>query len=328
MTAETEVSGQESEVRSQVNVRADGIAGPIRDLAQKQLEYGLPDAEFASQLSLGYSGSSWGKMKAGNFPGNQEKALRAVRRALAALAGGLAPSKGKFVLFEHVQGVFDALEVARENERPNRLVILVEAMGMGKSTMAKQLVQRAGATLLEGRPTWSNSYNATLTDFAEALGLSVPVPSSARLEKAIVDDLKASPRLFAVDEANFFTGDGLNFVKYVLNSTDCVMVLLTLPEDYARWTAANRHESRQLVRRSVAIFRAPPVAARDVTSVQAAGWPDLYLNGSAPKIASAANRFGGLDFVVRVLEEIDPDAGEEDAEAAISRVCDTLEQKR
>jgi hypothetical protein len=166
---------------------------------------------------------------------------------------------------------------------------------------------------------------AALKDIAAGLGLDDHFSGRHDGERLILRELKAAPRVLAIDEANYFTPDGLNFIKAVLNQTRCVVVLATLPEDYARWTAANRHQTRQLVRRSVGIFRAPSVSARDVRSIQAAGWPELHLNGSAAKVAAAANRFGGLDLVVRILEEVDPH-DPDDATGAIERIMGSLEQ--
>lgn len=322
------MNDQSSELRVQSSerVRLDSVPGPVAELAKLQVSYGLPDEAFAKQVRLGYTGSTWGKIKAGTFDGNTEKALRAVRQALSAAREGLDPSEGRFVIFQHVKALLMSLKLARQELGPDRLVILAADMGMGKTEIAKYLERYEGAVRIDGRPSWSNSYMATLRDFADALGLGEEFRGVATLERAIEKELKLNPRLIVVDEANEFTGQGLDFIKYLLNRTRTVVVLLTLPEDYARWTATNRQKSRQLVRRSIVILRPSAVSPQDVASLQQAGWPELYLSPKAlPKIAAAANRFAGLNLVARVLEDMDP-AADDDAEDALERVLTMLEK--
>lgn len=310
------------------NIRPDAQDGPVAELAALQRKYGLADDAFVKQVRLGYSGSSWGKIKAGNFPGNAEKAAAAVVKSLAFSAGGLDPSHGRFVLFPHVQTLLDSVKIARLTPGSDHLVILAADMGMGKTEIAKYLEREMEAVRVDGRPSWSNSYMATLLDIADGIGIGQEYRGVAALERAIERELRHNPRLLVVDEANEFTGQGLDFVKYLLNRTQTVVVLLTLPEDYARWSATNRHKSRQLVRRSVVILRPPAVSAKDVISLQRAGWPDVYLPKELPpKIAAAANKFAGLNLVARVFEETDPSVPG-DAIDALTRVQMYLEKDR
>ena len=299
-------------------------AAALEELAALQVEHGLADEAFSKQVKLGYSGSSWGKIKAGTFSGSWEKASASVKRALITARGGIARSVGRFVLFEHIDALLSGIALAREEEGPNRLLIVVGKMGMGKTEIARYLAREEEAAVVEGRPAWAGSYMAALGDFAAALGLQGDWRSVAAAEQAVVEELRLSPRLIVVDEGNYFSSQGLNFLKLVLNRSRSVVVLLTLPPDFARMLATNRHESRQLVRRAVAILQIPDVSERDVRSMHAAGWPDVAINGHAPQVAAAANKFGGFDLVARVLDEADPADGE-DLPAAVARVRGRLD---
>lgn len=292
---------------------------PIDELADIQAKHGLSDEAFARQVGLGYSGSSWGKIKNGNFPGSWDKALAAVKRALVAARGGIARSVGRFVLFEHIEALIAGVELAKGEEGPNRLLIVVGPMGMGKTEIARYLVREHSAIAVEGRPAWERSYIATLADFAEAIGCYGPWRSVAQAEAAVVEALRTTPRTLVIDEGNYFSVAGLNFLKLLLNRTRAVIVLLTLPPDFTRMLGEKSHETRQLVRRSVAILHIPAVSERDVRSLHAAGWPEVGLNGTGPKLAEAANKFGGYDLVTRVLDEADPQEPD-DLAGAIERV--------
>lgn len=323
MKTEPESNNLEPETASRI--RLDAVPGPVKELAELQVAHGLSDAAFAESVRLGFVGSTWGKIKAGTFDGNLEQALRKVRLALTrATTKGLDPAAGRFVMFEHVRGVLSGVRIAQQTpQSQNRLIVFLGNTGMGKTEIAKHLERELGATRVDGQPSWGSSYMAALSDIALALGVHERIQSRHQAERAILNELRSAPRLLVIDEANYFTTDGLNFIKAIMNLTQAVVVLCTLPDDFLRWKSANRHETRQLVRRSVGVLRAPPVTARDVLSVQAAGWPDLHITAAAPKVAAAANKIAGYDLVVRFLEELDPD-DPEDVDSALARAMEQL----
>jgi len=132
----------------------------------------------------------------------------------------------------------------------------------------------------------------------------------------VLDALARSPQLLVVDEANHFSRELVNFLKTILNETRCAILLCTLPGHLARMSAVHSEESRQLLRRAVAIVHVPPVSSADVMALHAGLYADLVLGSAAPAVASAANRLHRLDTVVRIFEEAEPGEADDVPRAA------------
>ena len=89
---------------------------PVQELTRIQKERGLPDADFARTIRFDYSGSVWGKIKAGTFNGSLPKAVLATKRALAfAITGRAIEAEHGTVMFDHVTATVDAVELARHS---------------------------------------------------------------------------------------------------------------------------------------------------------------------------------------------------------------------
>lgn len=292
----------------------------VLELKGIQESLGLPDADFARVVRFAYSGSSWGKIKAGTFAGNAEKALGAVKRALAShRAGGDVEVRHGIVVLTHVQLALDAVAIARVARDEHRLVILAGEPGAGKSSTAAMLGAEFGGHYLHAHPSWAASYLRSLISLARALGMSGDFRSTGAAETGILDHLGASPGLIIIDEANHFSRELVNFLKTILNETRCTLVLCTLPGHLARMNAVHSEESRQLLRRAVAVIHIPPVSSADVLAIHAALFPDVPLGTAAVSLAAAANRMHRVDTIVRVFEETEP--GEvDDLPRAIDRV--------
>jgi energy-coupling factor transporter ATP-binding protein EcfA2 len=294
--------------------------GPVLDLAALQREMSLPDGDFARVVRFEYSGSSWGKIKNGTFSGNAAKALGAVSRSLAsAKTGGMVETEDGVVILPHVRDAIDAVTIARTATDEHRMVLIVGHSGGGKSCTARMLASRFSGRYMHAHPSWARSYMQCLTEMARGLGLSSDYRSAGEAERRILDNLGRSPSLVVIDEANHFSRDAINFLKTILNETRCCLVLCTLPNHLARMNAEHAEESRQLLRRSVAIIHIPPVSSADVAALHCSLAPEVSLNGYAPALASAANRHHRLDTVVRILQEANP-ADEQDVPRAVERV--------
>lgn len=295
-------------------------AAAVVRLAAIQEARRLPDSDFARVVRLEYSGSSWGKMKAGTWSGNAEKALAAVKRSLALATSGRAmQSEGEVVLFDHVQEAIDAVEIARGARDEHRLVVIAGHSGSGKSVTGRLLAERFGGEHIHAHPSWAGSYLRCLVEIGRGLGLPGEHRACGVAERAILDALAASPRLIVIDEANHFTRDGLNFLKTLINETRCAVVLCTLPSHLARLAAEHAEESRQLIRRAVAIVHIPPVTSEDVIALHRVLAPEVELGSSTLALASLANKHHRLDTVARVLAHADA-ADAEDLPRAIQRV--------
>lgn len=296
----------------------------VMELAEIQTTLGLPDGDFARTVKFSYSGSSWGKIKSGTFSGSAEKALRAVKAALNSyrVGGDIEILRGH-VVFPHIRQALDAVAIARNAGDEHKLVIVCGDSGAGKSVTARLLGDEFGGHYLHAHPSWQGSYLRSLIGLAGALGLSTDFRSTGAAEMAVLAALEQSPALLVIDEANHFSREFVNFLKTILNETRCCLVLFTLPGHLARLSAVHSEESRQLLRRAVAIIHIPPVSSADVMAMHSGLYADLHLGYAAPSIASAANRLHRLDSVRRIFDEAEP-SEPDDLPRAIERVEKSL----
>lgn len=292
----------------------------VLELADLQKTLGLPDADFVRTVKLSYSGSSWGKIKSGTFSGNEAKALRECKRALAShRTGGPVAVRLGDVIFDHIDQAVDAVAIARTAMDEHKLVIVSGTWGSGKSTTARHIVETFRGYHFHAKPSWAGSYLRALIGIAQAIGLGSTFRSVGEAETKVLQALEASPCLLVIDEANHFSKDSLNFLKTILNETRCAIVLFTLPGHLARIAATHSEETRQLLRRAVSIVHIGPISSAEVMAVQAGLYPEITLGHAAPLIASCANRHYRLDTVRRIFDEADPN-DPEDLPRAVDRV--------
>ena len=284
------------------------IYAPVLQLAHLQKLRNLPDADFARVVKFDYSGSVWAKIKAGKHNGQVGKAVTAVKRALSlAQTGRVIEADGDIVIFDHVLDAEAAVQLALAARDEHRIALVVGPSGSGKSKTLEFLHRKYGGDFLNGHPDWSHSYMSVVEDFADGIGLAAQFRSARTAQRAILADLKARPRLICVDEANYFNRDGLNLIKAIANETRCALALGTLPDDLRRLNAEHNHETRQVIRRAVAIIPIPQVDSSMVSALHCARYPKLVLNSHGPGVASLANKYHRIDTVVRVFEETDPE---------------------
>lgn len=310
----------------QKNEEGGGQRSPLREasavleLADIQKTLGLPDGDFVRTVKLAYSGSSWGKIKSGTFSGNDEKALREAKRALASYrTGGPVSVRLGDVVFEHIEEALEAVTVAKTARDEHKLVIVSGTWGSGKSTTARHIVETFGGHYFHARPSWAGSYLRALSGIATAIGLGDGFHSVGVAETKVLAALEASPCLLVIDEANHFSKECLNFLKTILNETKCVIVLFTLPGHLARIAATHSEETRQLLRRAVSIVHIGPISSADVMAVHSGLYPEIHLGHAAPAIAACANRHYRMDTVRRIFDEADP-VDADDLPRAVERV--------
>lgn len=295
-------------------------AAAVTELVDIQKSLGLPDADFTRTVKLSYSGSSWGKIKAGTFSGNEAKALREVKRTLASYrTGGPVQVKLGDVVFDHIDAAIEAVTVARTATDEHKLVIVSGCWGSGKTTTARHICNKFGGHYFHAKPSWAKSYFRALLGIAAAIGLGTSFRSEGDAEAKVLAALEASPALLVIDEANHFNRDCLNFLKTILNETKCAIVLFTLPGHLARIAATHSEETRQLLRRAVSIVHIGQVSSAEVMAIHSGLYPEITLGHHAPAIASAANRHYRMDTVRRIFDEADPH-DPEDLPRAIERV--------
>ena len=296
---------------------------PLIKLARIQHLKNTPDGDFVRIVRFDYSGSAWGKMKCGNFNGNISNAVSAIKRALAfAQQNRVIEAEGATIMFDHVIDAGAACQIAKSNAGRNdehRIIFVVGAAGSGKTGTLKYLHEKFGGDFVNAHPDWKKSYMSSLTEFAQGIGITTSFHRVHQLQTAILDDLQVRPRLIAIDEANYFCAEMLDFIKAICNETHCILALGTLPSDLRRLNATHNHEMRQVIRRAVAIIKIPQVDSDMVIAVHAARYAALALNGHALAVANLANEYHRMDTVIRVFDETDPE-DEQDIPNALKRV--------
>ena len=294
----------------------------VTELAAIQKNLGIPDGDFALSIKLPYSGSSWGKIKAGTFSGAQAKAIRAVKVALATYrTGGTTEVKHGTVVFSYIRDILDAVEIAKFATDEHKLVVVCGQQGSGKTAIAKLLEREHGGHRLNQRPSNHRSYMRALMKFAAGIGVVPNFKSSGEAEETIISALKSAPCHIGIDEANYFSKEFIGFLKAILNETACCLTVFLLPHQLARMAAESAEESRQFLRRSIGIFHIPAVSSMTVMTIHGALFSHILLGENAPQITSAAGMHNHIDTVIDIFNDADPE-DPEDLKQAIKRVKD------
>jgi len=280
----------------------------VKALANIQKNRVLSDADFARVVKLTYSGSVWGKIKNGTFNGRITKAVWAVKQALSTATNGHPlGADGGIVVFDHVADAVAGVSLARANGDEHKLVIIAGVSGSGKTQTLKYLHYKFGGDCFDADPDWARSYMSCLEGFSKGIGLSGDFNGVRGTQRAILQDLQNRPRLICVDEANYFNKDGLNFIKTITNKTKSALALGMLPNYLRRLNAEHNEETRQMIRRAVAIIPLPLVDSDMVFALQQASFPRVAINGQVGQIVNLANKYHRLDTVVRVFEDVNLD---------------------
>lgn len=292
----------------------------VKALAQIQNNLGLKDIPFAKQFRLGLHGANWGKIRAGTYDGSFSKALVKLQLALESYANpGTGETEEGIVVLSHVREACDAMKIAVNAEDEHRLVLIAGLRGSGKSRAMALVAHKFPGHQMEALPSWAGGYLNFLNKFAAGVNVA-PSRSAGDAEDAILSSLINNPSPIYIDEFNYFSPAGINFLKAVLNKTHCPIMTATVPHYLSRMAADTRtaQESAQLLRRAVAIIHIPAVTDREVIQVQRALFPDLDLNSGeiGQQIAKAANRTSRLDSVVSILADAESAA---DIPTAIAR---------
>jgi len=292
----------------------------VSRLAEIQQELCLKDIQFASQLRLGMHGANWGKILAGTYDGSHVKAITKLQVALESWANPVSgDTEEGIVILRHVQEALDAVEIALAADDEHRLVVISGPRGSGKSRSISLIHAKYGGYSQEALPSWSGSYLNFLNKFGAGLGVA-PSTSAGLAETAILNAVGAMNKpVICIDEFNYFSPSGINFMKAMLNVTTAVQVVSTIPHYLARMACDTKtaQEAAQYLRRAVAIIHIPAVTDRDVNQIQKALFPSLLLQpGQAHAVAAAANRKSRLDSVVTIFADTD---GHEDLASAILR---------
>ncbi len=280
-------------------------------LRQIQTEQGLKDPEFAKLLHFKLHHANWGKIIAGTYVGDFSKALVNFEVSLDEYENqGLGELEDGIVVLKHVKEALDATEIGIAAEDEHRLTIVSGVRGAGKTRTLQLVHTKHGGFITGARPSWSKSYLNFLNGIACTPGMELGEFRGSRdAETHLLKFMKANPRkTLCIGEFNYFCSDGIGFMKTALNETDWAFTVDTIPFHLNRMASdrSTAQESAQLLRRTVAIIKIPPVSPRTVESIRKAMFPDLDLNGRLNEIATVANQFDRIDTVRQILEDADP----------------------
>lgn len=292
----------------------DGQREVLRQLCAQRDELGLSDGEFVRK-HLTLSSTTWSRINNGTYGADVGSAfvklegnlrqIRVERAQASRTTGGSA-----WYRLVPQQSVIDAVSQAKLKPAsdPDRAVFFLAPTGGGKTATARQLKVMHDGILVEARESWRDSYYAALCDVGLAAGISEDEIGTGKhsAEQALLRKLRANRRVLIIDEGEYFGARTINLLKLLLNQTDTVIVVMTIPVLFTRWQARSWEESKQLNRRAHAVIVAGPVLPDDVA---------LFLAGaglSAPAavcavITKAANEFGSYDTVREIVAELAAD---------------------
>jgi len=249
----------------------------------------------------------------------QEANLRAAVALIEVLSES-APGEGICETLGPVAMLTEAVKslVKTHEASPARVVVCLGESGIGKTTAARTLVGKFGATIcmMEANVCVGDTPNAFLGALLVALGRSnddIPGGKAARLGMAVAM-LNAKRRCVIIDEAHHLGRDALNTVKALVNLTPGGFVLLCIPTLWKRLESAAFMEARQLTTNRLHAMIELELGGADVAQYLIFMRPDLFDEAKksaqpAMKILAAAKRPGGnfafVRDVVRALESLE-----------------------
>jgi type II secretory pathway predicted ATPase ExeA len=286
-----------------------------------ELQGRMSNQRFADKLSC--TVSSWGRIVSGNYHAKDtSRMLEKLIVDLAAIEKSLA--KDNATAASDIAGVslirMGMAAVDRAfNEARDRLVVVLSPTGGGKTTFVRALaVKHKGMIMVEATETWRSSYLAACHSLLRALGVeSAGLPGGTRAaESMLLEMLRHSPKLIAIDEAHYFGPGTINLVKAILNHTASTVVMLSIPDLWSRMQKTAWQESEQLRSRTCAVVRVTELSRADVEMVFARAFEGALRAGRIEQdaanemvgaIRAEANRFGLMATVSRIVAEIGAD---------------------
>jgi hypothetical protein len=285
----------------------------VIDLIELQKSTGKTDADFTRSMGFRFSPSTWNKVKNMTYFNDLTRIHKECESALSRARSGaheMVVTLGNIVVLKHVKQVLDAVDIAKARTDEHGLVIVVGKQGAGKSAIERAVHAKHPGHYMHARPSWGGGYLMFLKMFAAGIGIQSNFKSAGEGETAIINAAHADPnQVIIIGEFNHCSANSINFLKSILNETSWKLLLGTIPSHLARMAsdATLAEESRQLLRRAVAIVHIPDVFSSDVEAVCQAFYPHVNLSSGLGQLVAAANRLNRMDTVCEVLTEIDPE---------------------
>ncbi len=300
----------------------------VNDLQLLQTKLGLSDAAF-TRKHLSIHASNWLRIKVGSYGAADPSAallklegnLRQLRIEMAQAAKLTGGTKWTRIPWQETVMTAVTLAKLKPDEDCERLVVALAETGGGKTRLARQIKLEHDGILVEASEPWRTSYYAAVYDVALAAGVPEKDLGNSKhsVQRALINKLRQQRRVLIIDEAEYFGPAATNLIKLILNLTPTVILVVAIPDLFARWQRSAWVESSQTTRRSEAVVLAEKVFPEDV--VELAKNRGSSINAAAAGvIAKAANEFGRISFVLRTLNDLGDCTSAADAEQAVCNV--------
>ena len=281
----------------------------LRELAESLK---ISDAVVAKRY-IGISKTTWSQLQSGTYPAQDPAAMLEKCEAALQTLTDETESVGQaaaIVELSHVKAALAGVKGCYGIPQ-NRLVVFLAPSGGGKTTFTRKLRQtyRGGVVCGDASETWRGSYLNAAADIAGWLGIEGVFVNPRKAEDAVISALQATPRILVIDEGHACGPAALNFIKAILNRTECRVVFLSIPELWKRMEEKAYEEAKQLRRRTHAKIVVDAVEPSNCRAFLKARLPG-YEAGDEDKeivaaVIAAANKFGLYDTVDRICAEID-----------------------
>lgn len=241
----------------------------IQRVRNRQQSMEMSDGEFCKE-HLPFTATVWGRILTGQYWYMVESGDR-ILAELAATEDGIERAQAmrerygnpRFVNHTAAQAVWAAIDDCRSRptSNPQRLVVYLAPTRGGKTWICFEAVKRYGAKYVQTRERHAHSYYTFLRDLCCAFGCinSKAFLSKAAMEEKLVARLSGTRHYLVFDEGEFFAAESLNLIKYLLNTTNVVVLLAAIPLAYERWSQRFPHESEQILARSEAVIELAPI---------------------------------------------------------------------
>lgn len=305
----------------------------VKALIEHRQRLGLSDTAIARRI--GISKATWSQLQSGTYPAQDPAPMLDRCEAALQILNDEAERSGTgdktIVELSHVKAAVAGVKGCYGAPQ-NRLVIFLADTGGGKTTLTRKLQQsyRAAFAAVEASETWRDSYFNAGCEIADAIGLTDTFTNPRKMEAAVLEELIMRPRIIGIDEGHYCGPQALNFIKLILNKTTSRVVILSMPQLWARMEQKAFEEVRQLRRRTHAKIVVDKIEPSDARRFLAARLPGYQAKGEEEKeivtaCIAAANKFGLYDTLNCICEEVEAEARGEAAtidlvEAAIKRV--------
>lgn len=269
----------------------------------------ISDNKFAELLQLG-SSARWSRIRSGDYfskdvkdpaPILQELERKLERYKQRTKYGQKFENK-QFVSNLVFRAVFSAVDecMAKPMSDRKRIVKYIARTGFGKSMLAWQLRENAGAVVVNANRSWHLKHGGSLRQIYGAMQMrKFESTGLLYLENRILEEFQTQRYLLVIDEAEYFGKPILDSIKRWINESNVVIVLLAYPAAYFRWNHKYPMEGEQIQARTHGTYRIDEITWDMATPfLKRMEWdsPET-LRRCADHVSAQASKMGGFELI-------------------------------